>query len=161
MHEQRGLLPEAQATDILVHTSAATPVRSSPDTLRELLGALFRNRRVLRNAFLLTFGGALLAVFLFGIKYEADTQILVKHRRADEVVSTDASSRDMQSSTDVPTEREINTEISLLRSQDLLQAVVKDLGLDKVHHDTAGMSCFRGATNSGGSHGRPKDCATV
>jgi uncharacterized protein involved in exopolysaccharide biosynthesis len=100
--------------------------------MRELLGAVFRNRRVLKITFLLTFGGALLAVFLFGVKYEADTQILVKHRRADEVVSTDTSSRDPQPSTDVPTEREINTEISLLKSQDLLQAVVKDLGLDKV-----------------------------
>ena len=131
MQEQRRLLPEAQLTDIVVHTSSEGPGRSSPDTLRELLGALFRNRRVFRTVFLLTFGGALLAVFLFGVKYEADTQILVKHRRADEVVSTDASTRDPQSSTDVPTEREINTEISLLKSQDLLQAVVKDLGLDK------------------------------
>ena len=132
MYEQRGLLPEAQTTDILVRASSGARVRSSPDTLRELLGALFRNRRILRNAFLLTFGGALLAVFLFGVKYEADTQILVKHRRADEVVSTDASSRDAENSTDVPTEREINTEISLLKSQDLLQAVVRDLGLDKL-----------------------------
>jgi uncharacterized protein involved in exopolysaccharide biosynthesis len=88
--------------------------------------------RALRVTFLLTFAGALLAVLLFGIKYEADTQILVKHQRADEVVSTDASSRDQENSTDVPTEREINTEISLLRSQDLLQAVVKDVGLDKL-----------------------------
>ncbi len=132
MHEQRRLLPEAQPTDILVRTSLGATVSSSPDTLRELLGALFRNRRVLGTVFLLTFGGAVLAIFLFGIKYEADAQILVKHRRADEVVSTDTSSRDPQPSTDVPTEREINTEISLLRSQDLLQAVVKDLGLDKV-----------------------------
>jgi uncharacterized protein involved in exopolysaccharide biosynthesis len=132
MHEQRRLLPDSQMTDILVHNSSGAPVRSSPDAMRELLGAVFRNRRVLKITFLLTFGGALLAVFLFGVKYEADTQILVKHRRADEVVSTDTSSRDPQPSTDVPTEREINTEISLLKSQDLLRAVVKDLGLDKV-----------------------------
>ena len=44
--------------------------------------------------FLSTFVGAVLYVVLFGIKYESDTQILVKHRRADEVVSTDASSRE-------------------------------------------------------------------
>lgn len=131
MHEQRGLLPEAEARDILIHTPGAAPARSLSDTLRELLGALFRNLRVFRNTFLLIFGGALVAVFLFGISYEADSQILVKHRRADEVVSTDASSRAQENSTDVPTERELNTEISLLRSEDLLQSVVKDLGLDK------------------------------
>jgi len=131
MHEQRGLLPEAQTTEIRAYTPTAAPVHSSPETLRGLLGAMFRNARVLRVTFLLTFGGAVLAILMFGIRYEADTQILVKHRRADEVVSTDESSRDQQSSTDVPTERELNTEISLLRSQDLLQGVVQDLGLDK------------------------------
>jgi uncharacterized protein involved in exopolysaccharide biosynthesis len=128
MFEHRGLLPEAEQSGIVIHSAAPA---QPPDTLRELLGAMFRNMRVLKITFLLTFGGALLAVFLFGVKYEADTQILVKHRRADEVVSTDASSRDQQSSTDVPTEREINTEISLLKSEDLLQSVVKDVGLDK------------------------------
>ena len=80
--------------------------------------------------FVSTFVGALLSVALFGIKYESSTQILVKHRRADEVVSTDTSSRDQTSSTDVPTEREINTEISLLKSGDLMAAVAKDCGLD-------------------------------
>ena len=130
MDDQRRLLPEASSTDIVVHTATGTPGASSSDSLRELLSAFFRNRRLFRNVFLLTFGGALVAVFFFGLKYEADTQILVKHRRADEVVSTDASSRDVQTSTDVPTEREINTEISLLKSADLLQAVVKKVGLD-------------------------------
>jgi hypothetical protein len=102
MHEQRGLLPEAQATEIVVHTAGGAPIGSSPDTMRELLGALFRNQRVFRSIFVLTFGGAILALFLFGIKYEADTQILVKHRRADEVVSTDTSSREQETSTGVP-----------------------------------------------------------
>ena len=129
MYDQPGLLPGAQQSQIVIQSGA--PARSSPDTVRDLLGAMFRNKRVARITFLLSFGGALLAVWLFGMKYEADAQILVKHRRADEVVSTDASSRDQSSSTDVPTERELNTEISLLRSQDLLQGVVKDLHLDQ------------------------------
>lgn len=129
MPEQRGLLPEPQPGSLMIGTGA--PVRSSPDTLREIVAVLFRNLRFIKIVFLSTFAGALLVVFLFGIAYEADTQIVVKHRRADEVVSTDTSSREQSNSTDVPTEREINTEISLLRSQDLLAGVVKDLGLDK------------------------------
>lgn len=133
MAEQHGLLPKAQRREILIQTEA--PARLSPDTLRELLGITFRNMRVIKVTFLFTFAGAVLAVLLFGLKYEADAQILVKHRRADEVVSTDASSREQESSTDVPTEREINTEISLLRSQDLLEMVVKDLHLDKQSND--------------------------
>ena len=90
--------------------------------MRDLLSVFFRNRRLIQITFLSTFVGAVLYVVLFGIKYESSTQILVKHRRADEVVSTDTSSRDQMSSTDVPTEREINTEISLLKSGDLMAA---------------------------------------
>jgi len=96
-----------------------------------VLAVLFRNRRLFEITFVSTLVGAILCIVLFGIKYEADTQILVKHRRADEVVSTDSSSRDQISSTDVPTEREINTEISLLKGGDLMAAVAKDCGLDR------------------------------
>jgi len=38
MHAQRGLLPEAQHAGIVVQNGA--PAQSSPDTLRELLGAM-------------------------------------------------------------------------------------------------------------------------
>ncbi|MGO8814061.1 MAG: GumC family protein [Terriglobia bacterium] len=104
--------------------------RSSPNAVRDLFSVFFRNRRLVQITFLSTLCGAVAYVLLFGIKYESTTQILVKHRRADEVVSTDANSREETNSTDVPTEREINTEISLLRGGDLMAQVVKDTGLD-------------------------------
>lgn len=106
-------------------------VRSSPNAVRDLVAVVFRNRQILQWTFLSTLAGAVLYVILFGIRYESSTQILVKHRRADEVISTDASSREAENSTDVPTEREINTEISLLKGGDLMVQVVKDLGLDQ------------------------------
>ena len=108
----------------------APPTRSSPNPFKDLLSVFFRNRQLVTITFLCTLAGAVLYVVLFGIKYESSTQILVKHRRADEVVSTDTNSRDEATSTDVPTEREINTEISLLRGGDLIAQVVKDNGLD-------------------------------
>ncbi|MGO8792267.1 MAG: GumC family protein [Terriglobia bacterium] len=125
-----------QKSEIMVRTpnpmaaQSAPSVRSSPNAVRDLMAIFFRRRRLVQMTFLCTFVGAVLYVVLFGITYEADTQILVKHRRADEVVSTDASSRDQTSSTDVPTEREINTEISLLKGGDLLAEVAQDTGLD-------------------------------
>ena len=72
----------------------APSTRSSPNAVRDLLSVFFRNRRLIQITFLSTFVGAVLYVVLFGIKYESSTQILVKHRRADEVVSTDTSSRE-------------------------------------------------------------------
>lgn len=101
----------------------------APNTTREVLGILFRNRRVVLVAFLATFAGVVLAVALFGIKYRAETEILVKHQRGDNVVSTDEGS-DRLESDDHAREREINTEVALLQSSDLLQQVVKECGLD-------------------------------
>lgn len=128
MSDQRQIILPTQKSFVV---TAVPPVHSSPNAVRDLLTVLFRNRKIIETAFVCTFLGAIFGVFLLGIKYESDTQILVKHRRADEVVSTDSNSRDQQSSTDVPTEREINTEISLLKSGDLMAEVAKASGLDR------------------------------
>jgi len=96
----------------------------APNTTREVLGILFRNRRVVLIAFLATMAGVVLAVVLFGIKYRAETEILVKHQRGQNVVSTDEGS-ERPDSDDHAREREINTEVALLQSSDLLQQVVK------------------------------------
>lgn len=128
MPETNGAIAKSPQA-IVMGSSPVGP--SSPNTVRELLTVFFRNRRLIKIVFWSTFIGVTLGVVLFGIKYEAETEILVKHRRADEVFSTDASDRDQMSSTDVPTEREINTEISLLKSGDLMAEIAKDCGLDQ------------------------------
>jgi uncharacterized protein involved in exopolysaccharide biosynthesis len=104
--------------------------QSSPETLRGLMAVVFRNLRLMKITFVSAFAGAVLVVLLFGIKYEVDTQILVKNRRFDPVMSTDTNPPDGQNSADSPVEREINTEISLLKSQDLMADVAKASGLD-------------------------------
>lgn len=106
-----------------------TNVPRAPSTLREVVGILFRHRRLLVISFLATFAGIVLAIFLFGIKYEAHTEILVKHQRTDDVVSGQTSPSQMTND-DQAREREINTEMALLQSHDLLEQVVKKCGLD-------------------------------
>lgn len=128
MAEQRDMILRSQREIVL----AAPVVRhTSPSTARELASIFFRHRRLIVVTFLLAFAGAILATFILGNTYEAKTEILVKHHRADEVISTDDNSREQVSSTDMPTEREINTEISLLRGGDLMAAVAKNCGLDR------------------------------
>jgi uncharacterized protein involved in exopolysaccharide biosynthesis len=129
MAEQLPMLSQIPPRNFMIQPML--PGRSSPDTLRTFLSALFRNKRLMKVTFVSVLAGAIVAIAVYGVKYEAETQIVVKHRRADQVVSTDANSRDETNSTDVPTEREINTEISILRSNDLLETVVKDLHLDE------------------------------
>jgi uncharacterized protein involved in exopolysaccharide biosynthesis len=115
----------------LVVREAKLPLAPVSNSSREILLLLFRQRRLLVASFLATFAGALIAVLLFGIKYQAETQILVKHRRADTVVSAELNSQEHDNN-DLPTEREINTEISLLQSADLLEGLVKSAGLDSL-----------------------------
>jgi len=106
------------------------PTAPPPDSLRGLLAVIFRNLQIIKITFISAFAGAVLVVVFFGVKYEVDAQVLVKHRRADLVQSPDGVSRE-ESSADSPVEREINTEISLLKSQDLLVEVAKATGLDR------------------------------
>lgn len=114
---------------ITPYTKSPIHVQRAPNTAREVLGIVFRNRRVVIFTFLATFAGVVAAVMLFGIKYEAQTEILVKHQRTDDFVSTSDKS-DRTGSDDPAREREINTEIALLQSYDLLAQVVKECGLD-------------------------------
>ena len=127
MPEQREMIHRAE---VPLAGPRYMPTQSSPDTARELMGVIFRNLRLIKITFACIFAGAILAVALFGIKYEADTEVLVKHRRIDDLYSPDQNTHEQESSIDSPTEREINTEITLLKSQDLLSGVVKATGLD-------------------------------
>ncbi len=128
MPEQLAMLRENPLMNPMVQPPL--PGRTSPDTLRLLVATFFRHARLMKITFISVFVGAIVAIAFFGLNYQSETQIVVKHRRADQVVSTDENSRETFNSTDVPTEREINTEISILQSNDLLETVVKDLHLD-------------------------------
>ncbi|MBZ5516913.1 MAG: GumC family protein [Acidobacteriia bacterium] len=102
-------------------------IRRSPDTAREILAILFRHRRLLVVSFFATFVAAVVATVLFGIRYEAQTEVLVRHQRADSLISADAGPGGHDA---IPTDREINSEVALLQSDDLLQQVVQRTGLD-------------------------------
>jgi uncharacterized protein involved in exopolysaccharide biosynthesis len=93
---------------------------------RDIVAALFRQRRVMFGAFAL----AIIAVLLSGMwipKYEAHMKILVRRQRNDAVVSTYATEPFQYS--DQVSEEDLNTEVELLNSSDLLRTVVVSTGL--------------------------------
>jgi uncharacterized protein involved in exopolysaccharide biosynthesis len=93
---------------------------------RDLIAALFRQRRVILAAFAV----AILAVLVSGMwrpKYEAHMKILVRRQRTDAVVSTYATEPNQFS--DQVSEEDLNTEVELLNSEDLLREVVLKTGL--------------------------------
>lgn len=96
-------------------------------TLRDLVAVLFRQRWVI----LWSFVGVIIALALSGFwtrKYEAHMEILVLRQRADAVVTPQPDS--IPQITPEITEEDLNSEVELLRSDDLLRNVVLATGLE-------------------------------
>src|SRR5438477_1861311 len=115
---------------------AADAAESTPSLrLRDFLEIGFRQRRVIINSFLGIFSAAVLLAFLLPKKYEAQMKILVRHERAESVVSPERESP-VQWRTEV-SEEELQSEAELIKSRDLLTKVVVACDLQNL-----GLSSF-------------------
>lgn len=92
-----------------------------------------RHRRVMTISFVGVFLGAVLGTFLLPSKYQATTKILVKHERMDPPISADSSGSTPQFSEAV-TDVEVNSEVELIKSPDLLGKVATASGLQNKRH---------------------------
>jgi len=98
-------------------------------SLRDIVAVGFRHQRALLLCFFGILLGSLVVAVLMPSTYEAKTKILVKRERVDPVVSTEAKSPVMIQET--VTEEELNSEVELLQSEDVLRKVVVTSGLDQ------------------------------
>jgi uncharacterized protein involved in exopolysaccharide biosynthesis len=103
--------------------------RSYSFTARDVAAIGFRHQKVL----FLCFVGVLLGVGLSSLflpaKYKAETKLLVKRERVDPVITPETSAP--MTFHDTVSEEEINSEVELMTSSDVLQKVVVTCGLDK------------------------------
>lgn len=109
--------------------------RSSLPNAREILAALFRQRRAL----LIAFGLVILAVAVSRVwvpKYETHMKILVRRQRSEEIVTASANAP-TQLFNDQVSEADLNSEVELLKSEDLLRQVVIATGLSGVDAQSA------------------------
>jgi uncharacterized protein involved in exopolysaccharide biosynthesis len=96
-------------------------------TLRDILAVLFRQRGPMFIAFALIVA----AVAVSGLwipKYEAEMKILAVRRRSDAMVTATANAPTQFNNDDV-SEEDLNSEVELLNSDDLLRKVVLSTGL--------------------------------
>jgi len=98
-------------------------------TLRDLAAIGFRRKRVLAFCFCGILVGVILAAFAMPAEYKAQTKLLVKKGRMDPVVTPEQTAPIMFR--DTVTEEELNSEVELIESDDLLRQVVIDCGLDR------------------------------
>src|SRR5216683_4412397 len=92
-----------------------------------------RHRRVMTISFVGVFLGAILGTFLLPSRYQATTKILVKHERRDPPISADSSGSTPQFSEAVM-DTDVNSEVELIRSPDLLAKVATASGLQNKRH---------------------------
>ncbi len=111
-----------------VHAATRTP------TLRDALTVIFRHHRLILASFVAVFAGVVLGTCMLPKQYESRMKILVKRERADPVVSADASSQSVVMR-DV-TQEDLNSEVELIRSHDLLEKVVVSCGLHTLMRDS-------------------------
>jgi len=99
-------------------------------TLRDVVAPVFRQRRLAGFLFLGIFFGALLAALLLPRKYEAEMKILVNRERVDAVVTPNPDSPVTSQPAALVSEEDLNSEVELLKSRDLLEKVVLLCGLE-------------------------------
>ncbi|HEV8523052.1 MAG TPA: Wzz/FepE/Etk N-terminal domain-containing protein [Terriglobales bacterium] len=98
-------------------------------TMRDIAAIAFRHRQLMAISFLGVFLGAVLCALLIPSEYEAGMKILVKQERVDPVVSAEANIP-AQFAHRAVTEEELNSEVQLITSRDLLEKVVIACELD-------------------------------
>ena len=111
-------------------TSEGRTIRPSElPSLRGLLGPIYQHRWAALLTFVVIFGGATVGILLIRPEYSSTMKVLVKRERMDPVMTPSANAS-AQTSQDV-TEEELNSEVEILKSRDLLEQVVLAAGLVK------------------------------
>src|SRR5947207_2123588 len=107
-------------------------------TLRDWAAVGFRRSRLILLTFLVVFGGVLLLTWSMPSQYESEAEILVKRERVDPIVTPDRNTPAV-SQADV-TEQDVNSEVELLKSHDLLEKVAVTSGLNtRIQHSRLGV----------------------
>jgi len=130
-------------------------LRPSSPTLRDLLAVVFRHRRLAVNSFLGILLGTLLSLWILPKQFEAEMKILVKRERTDPVITSEANAAPQYSPS--VTEEDLNSEVELLKSRDLLEKVVLTCGLERARPNPLWASLSAAARANDASPSPPTD----
>src|SRR5437762_8632786 len=109
--------------------------------LREGASALFRRKSLVLFTFLAVIIGTVIVTLLLPNRYESRMKILVKNQRVDVAITPEATNgANTPIVENEVSENQINSEIELLTSKDLLTQVVKDTGLANNESELLGRS---------------------
>ncbi|MFZ0738892.1 MAG: Wzz/FepE/Etk N-terminal domain-containing protein [Candidatus Acidiferrales bacterium] len=132
------------------HSSAYGPERLP--TLRDIVTPIFRHRKLVVLTFLMLMLGTIVAVIFGSENYQSKMEILVKRERVDAAVSPGRDAA-LSNPGDV-TEEEINSEVELLKSRDLLEKVAVSCNLQESQPSPLWSRLFPTASAHGTDEGR-------
>jgi uncharacterized protein involved in exopolysaccharide biosynthesis len=112
---------------------------------RDLIAIGFRYKRPMLITFCAVFLGAVLAAVLQPAEYQARTKFLIERARLDPVVSPGQDQEMVRSEV---TEEELNSEVELLESEDVLRQVVVSAGLNNHQSMLRSMASYIGIKES-------------
>jgi uncharacterized protein involved in exopolysaccharide biosynthesis len=138
-------------------TLRPSPKRDAlPLTFRDLAAPVFRQRRMASLIFLGVFVGAVLSAIVLPRNYEAEMKILVNRDRVDTVVTPDPNAAEVVAPVPAVSEEDINSEVELLKSRDLLESVVAASGLGARNSSTFERAVERVADFARGTSSTPE-----
>lgn len=116
----------------MTDTSSNVPTNSGFGDLsiRDFINPLFRRKRLLILSFFAVFAVIVIVGIISGPSFSSRMVILVNRERQDPLVSTESTTQLITADNPV-TPEEINSEVELLGSRDVLEQVVADNGLDR------------------------------
>ncbi len=113
---------------------ALSQPKSNVPAVQDVLRMVDRQRQVALVVFIAIFAFAMVYGLLLSDRYEARMEILVEQgqlRRADPVMTGEANAQPIVNQQSTTSDEILNSEIALLRSQDVLHQVVTKCGLDQ------------------------------
>ena len=128
-------------------------------TLRDIVAPVFRHRHLVVLSFFGILLGAVLGAFLLPKQYEAQIKILVNRERVDPVVSSDRNV--LPSIAPNVSEEELNSEVELLKSRDLLERVVLACGLQQSNRKSLWDLLVSGRVGARGVGQEPREDSRV
>src|SRR2546421_519402 len=105
-------------------------------TVRDWAAVGFRHSRLAVCTFCAVFGCVVLITLFTPARYESELKILVKPERIDPLVSSESNAQAVGQNS--VTEQDVNSEVEILKSHDLLEKVVAASALN-VPHNASGL----------------------
>jgi len=106
-------------------------VRKADPTLRDLLAPLFRRKKMVIFTFTGILAGTILTAYFVSMLHQASMEILVQSERLEPLVTPEPTGGSAPPTLGV-SDQQVNSEIELLKSPDLLEQVVRANHLDQI-----------------------------